>query len=385
MALLTKRTSIPAVRARGDRHRLPLEIEVSAGKGNAVSSFAIGAMLAIFAYSLWSGFLDISFYGPAVAGILEMAPTLLLIASAGFAVSGLVKLSKKRLVKIDRTEVSVHEKGLLRDKCWTEPLGAYTGVRWREVKLVRSGNSSSRTIYYQIIDLQHPNPAKSIPIFVDRAKGDTRGVWEGYAKLLHLPALDERDGQVLVRNVEDLDKSIKELAQEGKVETDWDAGAAVPAGLAMTTGGSGNKQEIVVTLHRKRIPMLIFGIAMALGLFILVPAAMNFSVFGVAFSGALIAGCVWLWKFETNNPRTIRITRSQIEIRSPTEGTGTNAKIIAHADIENVAVKTSPNGKLFGGELVIATDIGELKTANGLSNDALMWLSKLILSAVAKA
>ena len=94
---------------------------------------------------------------------------------------------------------------------------------------------------------------------------------------------------------------------------------------------------------------------------------------------------VWHWRSEVRNPRTLRITRTQLLINTPSPGNETRHDAIDHRAIESVDVSSQHDRTVTGPQLVIATDREEYKAGAGLSKDGLAWLRDLILSAVAKA
>lgn len=94
-----------------------------------------------------------------------------------------------------------------------EPLSNYMGVRIR-VLFVQSGLFNKNRY---IIDLYHQDSNKIVPLYISTSNKNIHQIWENYAKTLHLPALCVGDRGLVSREYEDLDKSLKELAQAGKL------------------------------------------------------------------------------------------------------------------------------------------------------------------------
>lgn len=115
---------------------------------------------------------------------------------------------------------------------WTEPLDAYEGVLWRE-EIRRSSNSSGGSSSYRVyfLDLKHArNPERTVPLLFRRKEEGLRGCWEGAAAALNLPALRELDnGEVIRREAADVDKSLRQLAREGRREVPEDSFTLPPA------------------------------------------------------------------------------------------------------------------------------------------------------------
>lgn len=114
---------------------------------------------------------------------------------------------------------------------WTEPLGSYAGVVCREEFHSGGKNHSSYTL--RLIFLKHKdNSKKDIELY--RAKSDTglRQEAENFAKLFKLPMLSEdasdQEGFISQRAPNELDKSIKDLAAEGKISTDFNPSTSIP-------------------------------------------------------------------------------------------------------------------------------------------------------------
>ncbi|MEQ9643499.1 MAG: hypothetical protein RIM84_26000 [Alphaproteobacteria bacterium] len=157
------------------------------------------------------------------------------ILGAGAGLGGIVLLEvllrvlgryKKLGFTVDRTGVA-RTRG--KDR-WTEPLDAYEGVMWRE-QIRRSKNSSHR-VYF--LDLKHArDPDRTVPLLFRRTEKGLRGCWEGAAAALGLPALRELDnGEVLRREAADVDKSLRDLAREGRREVPEDSFTLPPEDVA---------------------------------------------------------------------------------------------------------------------------------------------------------
>lgn len=425
----------PAVvntRTRGETSALPMQLQITTSRLRAVGKLGIGLLLAVV------GLISIAVFA-VVAGqtqqglLIELAlrfgPILITVLGVVIMVQGANGFSYRRTVNFKDGEVSVAGKSLLRRENWSEPLSAFEGVRWREitvhVRTQMSGNSSSqrrRPSVYQVLDLQHCDEKRCIPLHVtkmevgserifrkmsemidlkegsrgklggiadriDSLREGTRSKWEYFAKLLNVPAIDAREGQQQVRAAADIDKSIKELADEGKITAEWDNRAA-PAGLDVTYQGDADNpdaQIIQVTIAAKKFPVWVYGAILAgCGFFFLV-GVFDLSFIAIIFGGLVGGGVIWHWKSEGKNPRSVRITRSQVIIKTPNPGVATVNHAIDHAAIESVVITGRRDRYVIGAQLLISTDREEYKVASGVSKDGLGWLRDLILSAVAKA
>lgn len=87
---------------------------------------------------------------------------------------------------------------------WQEPLANYKGVLLRE--------RSTRQGRYNIVELVHDDPGRTLPLFVTREKGTTRDTQEAFAQRFDLPALYPDGGQMVGRDVDTLDRTLKDHA-----------------------------------------------------------------------------------------------------------------------------------------------------------------------------
>ena len=94
-----------------------------------------------------------------------------------------------------------------------EPIEHYIGVRLR-VLFVQSGIFNKNRY---IVDLYHPDSNKIVPLYISTSNKNIRKIWESYARLFQLPVLSVGDIGLVQRDYEDLDKSVKELAQDSKI------------------------------------------------------------------------------------------------------------------------------------------------------------------------
>ena len=84
-----------------------------------------------------------------------------------------------------------------------------------------------------IIELYHKNKNKIAPLYISTSDKKIRKMWEYYAKGLNLPALIMTDEGMVTRKVEDLDKSLRDLAQDGLIESKYDDRTPLPPSLAL--------------------------------------------------------------------------------------------------------------------------------------------------------
>lgn len=84
-----------------------------------------------------------------------------------------------------------------------------------------------------IIELRHKNLHKVAPLYISTSGKNIRSKWKYYAKKLNLPALILTNDGLVKRDVEDLDKSVKELFREGKLKNDYNAADCLPESVIL--------------------------------------------------------------------------------------------------------------------------------------------------------
>lgn len=120
---------------------------------------------------------------------------------------------------IQNGEVTVERDG----KTWREPLSSYRGVLWYVVTTRRGDRSISkhrRRHTYQTVELRHSKDRdRDVNIYTSQELPGMRARWEEASRSFGLPALrDMGDGRILRREPEDFDKSLRDLAREGRLE-----------------------------------------------------------------------------------------------------------------------------------------------------------------------
>lgn len=355
------------------------------------------------------------------------------VAAGGLvALSGLRAVARRQQIRIDERTVSVTERGWTGSSSWEEPLSAYDGVRWRRyVVNTDSDDSSDRHSrhYIHVIDLAHPDPAKSVPLFRERAGrpglgqvfdvlkqsaiaarddteaardeldarteetlrtaggNDPRQHWETFARLFELPAIDARDGVTEVREAADLDKSLKERAAEGSIDAGW-TDDPPPEQLEVQGPDGQGKDMLKVVIHANELPLWINALFVVFGVLILLGSFWgNGSVlFGLVFIGAGVG----VWYLQKSNPRSVTITREALTYTVPavqSKGFTVPLSAIESVNIRDAdsAATTGRTLKLSGRELLVSTDTREHAMGSGLSREALEWLRRYIVSAAAHA
>lgn len=95
-----------------------------------------------------------------------------------------------------------------------DSLNEYLGVRYR----TRIVNVLGLTSFTQhIIDLQHPNETKTIPLYITKNGENISQKWEELARQLQMPALFNTAEGIIEIAPEDIQKSLPDLIVQGKI------------------------------------------------------------------------------------------------------------------------------------------------------------------------
>lgn len=282
-------------------------------------------------------------------------------------------------------------------KSWTEPLANYEAIRWRQEHLInqREHTQSADSTTYQIIEAEHRDPARSLLIYRDISpEPDTRATFERLARATGLPAVDARKVTEVVREAEDVDKSIKELAAEGKIDTAWDDERR-PARFGLSREGEGDAQVMTLTLPPPISPV-VWRSMQAVFAALVVVGLVQFSILLVICTALPIWGLEYARRRDIEHPRTLRITRSELTYSEPARTSGgftMKLPEIEELQVMRVAIGKAEGNRAFvdfmnrafsSRQLVLATDQEE-QTISGLQADELRWLEKFLRAAVASA
>ena len=363
------------VRPKVDLSRMPLRIDLSPQRGRMIVLILAGLVWAGIPYWIFSDALTQSETagGPPVFFwfvVLFSALSLLVVAQ------GTLGLLRRRAATIDRSFVTLSGSGLLSRENWREPLQNYAGILHREGRISRKNHSAT----YQIVELVHPDPQKTVLLDVIRGNTPPQGRCEAFARALNLPLLDEAGES---RAVADLDKSLRQQVQEGAVATTYDPGAPVPQGLMLERRKSGGEDAILITMQVPRIPRWMMLLFIAVPLLVAgLSTLQNGLTAGIVVVLLIIGAAVWFRQQDREHPRVLEITHSEVILHDKFNrigGPGTRAAL-RHDEIEQIYVSTSR-----GHVLAIAGDRLTLTTGGGLSQAALEWLKAYLTAAIANA
>lgn len=258
-----------------------------------------------------------------------------------------------------------------------EPLDNYTGVRLR-VLFVQSG-LFNKSRY--IIDLYHKDANKIIPLYISTNSKNIRKIWEDYARQFDLPALSIGDRGLVQRECEDLNKSIRELANEGKLP--YIAGGKFPAPESLNV--EENAKETIIT--PKGIYWDIFStlslLIAAAAVLLLTAGGVYLTIIGTTLSsaywgaGAVLLLAVLYFALSLFNSYRLILDMRSVTIVKTWFGTETGRDTLAANVIENVELSYNPTIDRYS--LSVISDDKIITFGSRLPVSDLLWLKDFVI------
>lgn len=342
-------------------------------------SRGVGALLMIFA-CFWGGIPTFALIKALSSGTMrdDMWGFLVFsILGSCMFLGGLYMLTCSTTTTLSRDQASVIRKSIFGTKHWIARLSEYTGVRWRSEYHSGGKNRPSYTLY--IVELLHPESRKTVRLYESRMDVGIRGIWENACRALNMPAVEGEGAGIVIRSVEDLDKSVKELAREGKLKVDFDPTKPPPAGLTLKVDGKflelSVKTRVGSTLGGGLFGILFAGIFVYVGFFIK-SGPILFGIIGSIIMLVVILAMIWA----LITTEQIRVAKDEIHVRRKTPWGPTNGTRISTTGVETVRIGKR-NGQGSEG-ILVETDGGTEIIGTGLPAPCLEWLRNCILKVI---
>lgn len=352
-----------------DLTRLPAE-----GK-NEVGSRVVGVFLMVFAL-FWGGMPTLILIESIQSGEFEpevLFTLIFTIIGSVFLITGLWLVTRKVSTTIYADKIEQSKKSIFGRKDWSEPIANFPGIVYRSEYHSGGKNQSSYTLY--IVELHHEDKKKRIKLYSSKSDHGVRQIWEDCCRQLNMPALQEDGGTMQARATEDLDKSVKELAAEGKIDVAFDPTAPTPPGIVLIP----DQNTLRIELQASAMPIWGALIALAIpSIFIYIgffgPAPIFFGIVGAIFMA--IFGSAVLWNIFTRE--VIGLDQEGIHLFRTSKRGDSKRKTIPGDTVESVAVGSDGNNQQK--TVRIQTDMQTHKVGAGLKDDALTWLRDCILA-----
>ena len=359
---------------RMDLSRLPAEHRESGMRG-------VGIFFIFFSL-LWGGLPTLALIGALRKGGMEPGLWFLLLFTligGGLLVAGLKMATTRRTLRFSRDQVGFEERSWLGHRQWSEPLDRFPGLRARSEYHSGGKNRSSYTLYF--IELFHPDPHKRLRLHESRSPDGLRALHEEYCRQLGRPALEGEGADMVERRPEDLDKSVAELAREGKLKVDFDPAQPPPAKVSLKVEGD----QLRIELPPPHISMggLLIGL--------LVPSLFMWISFGrpgtpkmIGIIGALflvlmVYGFIW----QRITRAVIRVGAHSIELGRRSPWGESRGRTLDIRTLESVRIGRRVDNQGQPGVLLV-TDAGTNAIGEGQPKPTLDWLRNCILAVAAR-
>ena len=153
----------------------------------------------------------------------------IILVGAGIVLSLFLSYIRYKKIFFDGKKVQIiYRPAFGAKKVVKESIGNYEGVRFR-IEFFQFGFMTKNKYF---IELYHKNSQKTAPLYISTKGKNIRKIWEYYAQKLNLPAVVLTDEGMVRREVSDLDKSIKEMVEEGKTINSYNDREPLPPTIA---------------------------------------------------------------------------------------------------------------------------------------------------------
>jgi hypothetical protein len=300
---------------------------------------------------------------------------LLVFATAGIVMflAGFNELFKVTTTTIDKRQITFSSRSLFRSKQWVEDFATYKGILYRIASSSGGKYKPSSTLYR--VELFHNDREKVVILHQSSSSKGMRGIWEDSCRKLNLQALEIEGSSLVKRNIDDLDKSVRDLVKEEKISIHFDPSLPPPKGLKVN--GAGNMLHVILTKDEISICGALIAILFP-GIFIFAgltnKGGLPFLIIGIIFELVMVHYLLW----STFTRASIRIGEEALVVNRITPWGETTGTTLRASEIESVIVHKS-NGYE---ELLIKTDKQEVAIGRALSAEVLQWLKNCILSII---
>jgi hypothetical protein len=225
----------------------PMEVKVRLAVGLVVSTVVVTVVLMV----------GVDFFVVLVAGLFVSFALYQLIY-------GVIQSGFEKSLTITDTMVFAKSRSLLGRNAWEEPIANYRGVLMRETRISGQsiGNIPSSTIYH-IVELDHPDSSRILPLYVQKGGSPRRDIQEAFARRFALPALTPDGDDVTARAHDALDQSIAQAPAEPIDPGPPPSGVKLQRDGAATriTLGQSRKGKFFVALFYLAVPIVFGGVA----------------------------------------------------------------------------------------------------------------------------
>lgn len=295
-----------------------------------------------------------------------------------FLLFGLFTLTAKTKISFTAENVVFDLQALFDSKSWSEPLQNFQGVRCWSQRRSGGRHSISYTLYK--IELHHTDKAKCILLYQSTSRAGIFGIQADYCKLFRLPAINDYGIGSVVRPINDLEKSVVDLAQTGQLLDQVVFADHLAQGMETVE----ENDEVRIELPKIK-PNIGFVVIWALITSVMLviwltdtKRLLMLGVIGIIFALVLIAYVLWL----ALTREVIRINQNSISISYQTRW-GEKAGFRIELDqLESVQIGHPENSRPLG--ILLITNAMPKMFAQGLPEYELEKIKDRILTIIAK-
>ncbi|MBP7275761.1 MAG: hypothetical protein KBA51_06125 [Kiritimatiellae bacterium] len=357
-----------------DLSRLPAEHRESGLRAG-------GYFLMVFSL-MWGGMPTLALVDAIRKG--EMKPgmwfmLLFTLIGIGMFLAGLKWVSLRRTLRFSADLVSFEEHSLLGHRLWSEPLDRFPGVRSRSV--FHSGGKHSPSYTQYLIELYHPEPRKRLRLYESRSEDGLREMHKMYCRALGLPALEGEGAERTERRPDDLDKSVVELAREGKIQVAFDPADRTPPNLSLRMEGEFLRIELPPPRPLAAGLLIVFLVPLIL---ILTPKGRTGapSILGI-LGVLLLVGTTFVIAWQRITRAVLRVGAQSVIYGRRLPWGETPGRTVDLGKLESVRIGRKVDNRGQPG-LLLVTDTGTEAIGEGQSKQTLEWLRDCILTVAAR-
>jgi hypothetical protein len=311
----------------------------------------------------------------------NVLPFVFIIPGIGLAVFGLYSALLRIETTLDGHLVTIKKRTWFTTRTVTLPLSDYPGVLRKRVTYTRN----KRTHTAWVAALPHDEKTKRVVLGASSDEAEGRKLVENYARWLNISALESTVDGFEARAPEDVDRSLAELAAQGKVASSYRAGKAAPAEVHVETGSD----MIIVSFMKTGIPLwlttiLVGLIAAVIGAFVGFGIADDSVYMAAAMAGVIVA-VVFFGVIRGMKTRRQLILRRDRVVIAALGKDGKEPKISAELMLNEIEGLRIDRAQYGGNALWFDTDRGSFPAGDNSPRAALDYVRDLVIAALATA
>jgi hypothetical protein len=297
---------------------------------------------------------------------------LFVAAGCGIIVLGLWVASTLDLEITDHRVLQSRRIPLLGTRAWEAPLHEYRSVLQEEIH--HSGNNGGSYTEYTLTLVHGNDEKRNVELYNARSDAGFRAQAEKFARMFELPLSRKTPQGMELRGVEELDLSLRERIQKGRLRVDFvDTGQAPGRGLRMLRDGS--RTVIEMSLRKGFFIALIF-VAVGAAVFFFVGWMSDdffVSFFGIVFGGVgLVMAVASLFGKEKLSLEGDQLTHGWVIFGREYRRTSLCTHEVEEVSLEVVQGTASPT-------LRIRSDRASISVGSLLSREQKEWLRGCLL------